>query len=254
MHHSSAPSRRSFLAVGFAVPLAAALPGSRTLSAVFPQEPTFTDPPGTLPASLRQRLDEARTALENGQRTTDGLLCELGSNELRPYAEFRELIRRHAKRSITTLVPTGESGQRLIVRLRLLDEASQPRANALVYAYQTSAKGWYSADAPHISGVAGDARHARLFGYCRTDPEGWVELATIRPGGYPRSTLPQHIHLGFEGEPGETGGGQVRFDDDLRLTAAEREHSASVQAEIVKVARVDGIERCEVRFTLRRDS
>jgi protocatechuate 3,4-dioxygenase beta subunit len=41
----------------------------------------------------------------------------------------------------------------------------------------------------------GDRRHARLFGYLRTDENGKFEFSTVKPKGYPNSTLPAHIHI-----------------------------------------------------------
>jgi protocatechuate 3,4-dioxygenase beta subunit len=216
------------------------------------EEPRFVDPPGPLPSALKTRLDAMRAALASGKTTTDDVLREPTSNELRPYTEFRELIRDHANAAKTVLVPSDEPGDPLIVRLRVDDGSGAARANVRVYAYQTSAKGWYAAAAPHVGGIAGDVKHARLFGYCRTDGEGWVELTTIRPGGYPRSTLPQHIHVGLDGERDETGGGEVLFDDDPRLTGEVRARAVSEGGVVATLARSEGVQRCAVTFVLRR--
>ena len=70
-----------------------------------------------------------------------------------------------------------------------------PAKDALVYVYQTSAKGWYSARAPHLSGNGGDQGHARLFGYVVADERGRFEVRTIHPQGYPGTELPAHIHV-----------------------------------------------------------
>ncbi len=153
---------------------------------------------------------------------------------------------------MTVLVPRGEPGDPLRVIGRVVDGEEKPLAGVLVYAYQTSARGWYAADAPHVSGPSGDEGHARLFGYCRTDDGGRFELATVRPGGYPRSSLPSHIHVELTGPDVAARVTEIRFEDDPRLTAEEREASLRAGFAIVPVERgSDGL-RCSVEFALER--
>jgi protocatechuate 3,4-dioxygenase beta subunit len=246
--------RRSLLACALAIPLASLLERSQGPSKSPPEEPRIVDPPGPLPAGLKPKLERALAELEGGKRTTSEILREPASNELRPYTEFRELIRDHAKQAKTCLVPSDEPGDPLVVRLHVVDESGKPREGVLVYAYQTSAKGWYSAEAPHVGGNSGDTKHARLFGYARTDADGWVELSTIRPGGYPRSDLPQHIHVHLEGGPDEREVSEVLFADDPRLTKEVRETALREGAVVVEVKRADGVQRCEAEFRLRRSA
>ena len=206
MQAAGAPSRRLVLGLAAVLPLTALLSFGQAPAPAAPPEPLFVDPPGPLPESLKPRLEATRAALAGGQRTVGEVLREPSSNELRPYTEFRDLIREQAREVAVRLAPSDEPGEPLLVRLRVVDGEQRARAGVLVYAYQTSAKGWYAAAAPHVGGNEGDHKHARLFGYCRTGPDGWVELDTIRPGGYPRSTLPQHIHVALTGEPGRPAG------------------------------------------------
>ena len=65
--------------------------------------------------------------------------------------------------------------------------------------------------------------HSRLFGYVRTDAAGQFVLNTIRPGGYPRSTVPEHIHVHIDLGKQNLFSGGVVFDDDARLTKEMRE-------------------------------
>ena len=96
-------------------------------------------------------------------------------------------------------------------------------AGVVVYFYQTDAKGWYAADKPHVGGNSGDQRHARIFGYAKTDAFGKFEIHTIKPSGYPESDLPAHIHVEID----ELAGYQpiiteFLFDDDERLVGTIR--------------------------------
>lgn len=244
------PSRWALVVLLLTLPLSNARAGAGVQGQTAPSlEPSMVDPPTGVPAALRVRMSAAREGIESDRYSTNDLLAGPEWAELRPYTEFRELIRAHARQAKAVLAPLGEPGERLVVVLRVVDGSKEPRAGVLVYAYQTSAKGWYAAEAPHYGGIAGDMKHARLFGYCRTDSAGKVELGTIRPGGYPRSTLPQHIHVALEGEPGESAGGEILFDDDPRLTPEERRHGGNV---VAVVTRQDGVQSCQVEFVLER--
>src|SRR6185436_19920793 len=141
-----------------------------------------------------------------------------------------------------TLVPSSEPGQRLHVRGTVSDAAGRPLPGALLYVYHTSAKGWYSDKAAHISGSSGDTRSARLFAYLRTDAAGRYEIHTIRPAGYPASDLPAHIHVQIEtaGDPPRTRVTEIQFDDDPRLTPLWRERSRQEGFVIVSVKREAG--------------
>jgi protocatechuate 3,4-dioxygenase beta subunit len=143
------------------------------------------------------------------------------------WPRFRQLIRQNAPSPAVTLVVPTEPGEPLAVTGRVLDRAGRPIPRATLYLYQTSAKGWYADRAPHVSGMEGDRRHARLFGYLVTDDAGRFEVRTVRPGGYPRSNLPAHIHVEVE-RPGAPAGGlitEIQFDDDPRLTPEMRVRS-----------------------------
>jgi protocatechuate 3,4-dioxygenase beta subunit len=123
---------------------------------------------------------------------------------------------------VLTIPRDDEPGTRLVAAGTVEDSSGRPVAGATVYVYQTSSKGWYSDKAAHIRAWSGDARHARLFGYLKTGEDGAFEIRTIRPGGYPRSTLPQHIHFEVESEGYVPLATELLFDDDTRLTAEQR--------------------------------
>jgi protocatechuate 3,4-dioxygenase beta subunit len=105
------------------------------------------------------------------------------------------------------------------------DKDGKPVADALVYLYHTDSRGWYAADAPHVSMNEGDMRHARLFGYVKTDKDGKFELHTIKPSGYPQSDLPAHIHVHVTAKGYRNFVNEFLFDDDERLVGKIRENS-----------------------------
>lgn len=237
-------SRRELTKLAVAFPLFA-----RFASARQADEPRFVDPPGELSAELRARLDALVAGLESGQKTTQDVLADPAIEPLRPYPAFRDAIADHAPTGKTLLVPRGEPGEPLRVEARVVADG-KPVDDALVYAYQTSSRGWYAAGAPHVSGNSGDYKHARLFAHCRTDAQGRFELASVRPAGYPRSDLPAHIHLVIEGA-GRERVTEIRFSDDPRLTPAQIEESERARFEIVTPERLaEGGWRCAVEFAL----
>jgi protocatechuate 3,4-dioxygenase beta subunit len=86
------------------------------------------------------------------------------------------------------IAPTSEPGRALIVPVQVLGVNGSPAANAVVFAYQTDAQGLYDKreNGPHSW---------RLRGWARTDGDGRVTFETIRPGSYPNSNNPPHVHF-----------------------------------------------------------
>ena len=104
---------------------------------------------------------------------------------------------------------------------------NDPVAGALVYLYHTDSRGWYAADAPHVLQYEGDVRHARLFGYVKTDKAGKFEFHTIKPAGYPQSDLPAHIHVHVTANGYRSFVNEFLFDDDERLVG-------NIRADVVR--------------------
>ncbi|HKQ61608.1 MAG TPA: hypothetical protein VJS92_09955 [Candidatus Polarisedimenticolaceae bacterium] len=188
------------------------------------EPPASVAPPGAETPGIRALIDRAAAALE-----ADGGAAEIAADPVyvpaREWTRFRQLLRAHARDARATLVPPQERGEPLIVTGTVRDAGSgDALGGALVYVYQTDARGWYSDRAPHVSGVGGDEAHARLFGYLRTAEDGRYELRTIRPLGYPRSSLPGHLHVEIQSS-GASLVTEIRFADDPRMTPEMREQS-----------------------------
>ena len=87
-----------------------------------------------------------------------------------------------------TIAGKQEPGERLIVAGRVFaQDGVTTVAGASVYVYHTDVKGHYS---PGVN----DNRNPRLRGYMRTDAQGRYEFSTIKPGSYPNTRIPAHIH------------------------------------------------------------
>jgi protocatechuate 3,4-dioxygenase beta subunit len=116
--------------------------------------------------------------------------------------------------------PPGEPGRALKVSGVVVDSAGATVSNASIYAYQTDAEGYYGVK------PASDSQNPRLKIFLRSDAQGAWSFDTVKPGSYPSSKTPAHIHfevsapgyaprffeIVFEGDPFLT--------DDMRRNAA----------------------------------
>lgn len=245
------PSRRELTQLGLVLPWFPLLAQQRVVTKTAQGEPHFVAPPGEPDEAQRRRIAELGTALAAGTTSANAVLLEPASNELRPYPAFRELIAKHAPTARAQLTPQDEPGTPLSAVVRVLDRAGQPYAGVRVYAYQTSAQGWYAAEAPHVSGDSGDTRFARLFTHGVSDARGELELVTVHPAGYPRSDLPSHIHLALEGRDKDLRVTEIRFEDCPRMTPAVRAESERAGYVVAPVeSRTEGGQRCLAEFRL----
>ena len=134
------------------------------------------------------------------------------------------------------IAPVGEPGEAMHVQGLVLDAQGRPVPGVIVYAYHTARNGLYPRD-PALKGSSAE-RHGRLRSWVRSDAQGRYRFDTIRPGGYPDSALPQHIHLHVI-EPGRCTYyiDDIVFRDDPRLKAASHRHDERGGSGVVDVAR-----------------
>ena len=123
--------------------------------------------------------------------------------------------------AVTRITPADEPGEKLTLQGIVRGADGKPAPGIDVYAYQTNAAGLYPAD-EQMRGQAAH-RHGKLRGFARTDAAGRYRFDTVRPGGYPGTDIPQHIHMHVI-EPGRCTYyiDDVLFEDDTRLTPARR--------------------------------
>lgn len=116
---------------------------------------------------------------------------------------------------------SSEPGQRLdVTGVVYAADGRTPVAGASVYVYQTDARGYYRPD------DAMGNRDPRLHALLRTDGQGRYSYRTIRPGSYPRTRVPQHIHYEVTAEGHGTRIFEIIFEDDPHVTAQIREEAA----------------------------
>jgi protocatechuate 3,4-dioxygenase beta subunit len=115
----------------------------------------------------------------------------------------------------TVIVSEKEPGEPLVISGRVFAPDGQtPLEGITLFVYQTDATGVYSGTAAN-----GDSRNTRIHGAMRTDADGRYEFRTIKPGSYPQSRNPAHIHAYVSG-PGypEYWIDEYLFDDDPFVT------------------------------------
>jgi len=170
-------------------------------------------------------IKEAEEKLKTNKATISQILTDKKYDAVHPETSFRELIKKYCKAEVISITTDTIPGRKIKVIGTIKNAEGKPVAGALVYLYHTDARGWYAADAPHVSMNEVDMRHARLFGYVQTDKDGKFELHTIKPSGYPQSDLPAHIHVHIDANDYQSFVTEFLFDDDQRLVGKIRENS-----------------------------
>lgn len=179
-------------------------------------------------------IKEAEEKLKTVKASISQILTDKKYDALHPETEFRELIKKYCKAETISIVTDTIPGKKIKVIGWVKNEDGKPVADALVYLYHTDSRGWYAADAPHVLMNEGDMRHARLFGYVKTDKNGKFELHTIKPSGYPKSDLPAHIHAHVDAAGYQPFITEFLFDDDERLVGKIRENATRDKFMIAK--------------------
>ena len=170
-------------------------------------------------------IKEVEERLRINKVTISQILTDKKYDAVHPETGFREMIEKYCKAEPISIATDTIPGKKIKVISTVKDTDGKPVAGALVYLYHTDSRGWYAADAPHVLQYEGDIRHARLFGYVKTDKEGRFELHTIKAAGYPKSDLPAHIHVHVSANGYRAFGTEFLFDDDERLVGKIRENS-----------------------------
>ena len=87
------------------------------------------------------------------------------------------------------LSPVGEPGEPLTVSGTVVGADGSPISGASLYVFQTDHEGYYGVK------PASDNRNPRLKLYLRSDAKGAWSFDTVKPGSYPNSQIPAHLHF-----------------------------------------------------------
>ena len=120
------------------------------------------------------------------------------------------------------IVPDNEPGEPLIVSGTIYSPDGKSTLEGItLYVYQTDATGVYTT-------TGGENRTTRIRGVMRTNAQGRYEFRTIKPGSYPNSRNPAHIHAYVSG-PGypEYWIDEYHFTDDRFISDEDKRNAAS---------------------------
>lgn len=142
-----------------------------------------------------------------------------------------------------TLVSPDEPGDPLVVSGTVFrHDGTTPAAGVRMYLYHTDARGNYS------EGNRGGNREPRIRGWLTTDQKGRYRVRTIKPGSYPGSHNPAHIHSKVMLPGGkEQWIEEFLFEDDPYISEKDRKKYAGRGefSPVMKVIRGDtGILQC----------
>lgn len=119
-----------------------------------------------------------------------------------------------------SLAAADEPGERLIVSGRVVGpDGKTPVAGASVYVYQTDKDGIYSKP-------VNDSRTPRLRAHLSSDAEGRYEYSTIKPGSYPDTRNPAHIHYVVKASGYRERVFEIVFENDPLVTERIRADAA----------------------------
>lgn len=118
------------------------------------------------------------------------------------------------------VTPPGEPGEPLHVSGLVVRADGTPIGGASLYVYQTDHEGYYG-----VKPVS-DNRNPRLKLFLRSDARGLWSFDTIKPGSYPNSRVPSHIHFEVSAADRAPKIFEIVFEGDPFVTAAMRRDPA----------------------------
>ena len=114
------------------------------------------------------------------------------------------------------LAPDGEPGQALTISGIIVAADGSPVSGASLYVYQTDHEGYYGVK------PASDNRNPRLKLFLRSDARGAWSFSTVKPGSYPNSRVPPHIHFEVAAQGRTPKIFEIVFEGDSFVTPAMR--------------------------------
>jgi protocatechuate 3,4-dioxygenase beta subunit len=118
------------------------------------------------------------------------------------------------------VAPQGEAGERVTVSGVVVGADNAPISGASLYIYQTDHEGYYGVK------PASDNRNPRLKLFLRSDAKGNWSFETVKPGSYPNSRAPAHIHFEVSAPGRAAKVFEIVFEGDPFVTAEMRRNPA----------------------------
>ena len=124
--------------------------------------------------------------------------------------------------STDTSAGWSQKGQKLLITGKIFKvDGKTPAPDVILYYYHTNTEGYYE-NKPKLDKRV--SRHGYIRGWVKSDKNGNYSIYTVRPGSYPNSNSPAHIHPSIK-EPNSINEYYIDefvFDDDSLLTSSQR--------------------------------
>ncbi len=124
--------------------------------------------------------------------------------------------------SVDTSAGWNQKGQKLLITGKILKaDGKTPAPDVILYYYHTDTEGYY-ANKPGLDSRV--SRHGYIRGWVKSDKNGDYTIYTVRPGPYPNSDSPAHIHPSIK-EPNSINEYYIDefvFDDDITINFRAR--------------------------------
>jgi protocatechuate 3,4-dioxygenase beta subunit len=137
-------------------------------------------------------------------------------------------------------------GEKLLLTGVIRHADGTPAREVVLYYYQTNPEGRYVHDPRQPRSMSPNElgqTHGFVRGWVRTGDDGRYAIRTVRPGSYPGSAEPAHVHATLQ-EPGRAAYyiDDFVFDDDPLLTSARRERMENrAGSGVLRLERGDGL-------------
>src|SRR6186713_2164339 len=118
------------------------------------------------------------------------------------------------------VTPAGELGTPMHISGVVAGSDGALIAGASLYVYQTDHEGYYGVK------PASDNRNPRLKLFLRSDAKGRWAFDTVKPGSYPNSRVPPHIHFEVAAKGRGSQIFEIVFEGDPFVTAEMRTNPA----------------------------
>jgi protocatechuate 3,4-dioxygenase beta subunit len=123
-------------------------------------------------------------------------------------------------KSVDTLPDFNEPGPKLEISGIVYNHDGKTAAKDVVfYVYHTDQTGHYT---PGPNAKGWEKRNGRIRGWVKTDQRGFYKFYTLKPGHYPNTNIPAHIHIVVkEPDKNEYYIDEYLFEGDPFLTSSE---------------------------------
>ncbi|TMI92698.1 MAG: intradiol ring-cleavage dioxygenase [Bacteroidetes bacterium] len=124
-------------------------------------------------------------------------------------------------KSVDTLPDFNQPGPKMeISGIVYQRDGKTPAKDVVLYVYHTDQTGHYT---PGPNATGWEKRNGHIRGWLKTDKNGSYRFYTLKPGHYPNTNIPAHVHaIVKEPDKNEYYIDEYLFNGDPFLTASER--------------------------------